>query len=77
MRSWNCPWMSPQTITGARTRTTLGSSERIYFAYVKKDELFGKESLIRFRVGDCKFLTTQFVCQDQHGRFDSSYFINN
>ena len=32
-RSWNCPWMSPQIVTGAFTCCTLDSLIRISFAY--------------------------------------------
>lgn len=32
-RSKNCPWVSPQTVTGARTLTRLGSARRISFAW--------------------------------------------
>ncbi len=32
-RSWNCPWMSPQTVTGHFTGCTLDSSTKISRAY--------------------------------------------
>ena len=31
MRSWNCPWMSPQTVTGLLTGCTFDSSIKISF----------------------------------------------
>ena len=33
-RSKNCPWVSPQTVTGARTCTRLGSAIRISLACI-------------------------------------------
>lgn len=33
-KSCICPWMSPQTVTGALTSLTLGSFIRIYLAWI-------------------------------------------
>ena len=39
IKSWNCPWMSPQTVTGHLTAYTLLSFDKISLAYILKVEL--------------------------------------
>ncbi len=50
IKSWNCPWTSPHTVTGHFTSWTLDSLDRISFAW-KKDEFKYADWLISNKFG--------------------------
>lgn len=73
MRSWNCPWMSPQTMTGARTGTTFGSYVKIYLACIRSPLLFRIEPLLMTQAVACKSKSQQFVYQGSNDPLHSSF----
>ena len=47
-RSWNWPWMSPQTVTGALIGWTLDSRAKISFALEQRALIWSSESFLHW-----------------------------
>ncbi len=73
-RSLNCPWMSPHTVTGARTDTTLGSLIRISLACSEEIDFSFQDSVLNL----ITFLDTRHVMPGlirrsaRHGHVENS-----
>lgn len=65
--------MSPQTITGARTGTTFGSSVNIYLAWMTPLLLFRIGPALKTKAAAYKSKSTQFAYQGSNDPLHSSF----
>jgi hypothetical protein len=59
IRSWNCPCVSPHTVTGARTNATFGSCARISFT--RSHTSFTSRSYSVAQVFTCEMYLSIFI----------------